>query len=248
MKTEKLIAGNWKMNGLGGSLGEVEALRAALAETAPACRVALCPPATLIERMARAAGEGIEIGGQDCRAESHGAFTGDVSAAMLRDAGATLVILGHSERRQGHGETDAVVAAKAEAALSAGLEPIICVGETLEQREAGRAVEVVRGQVMGSLPAILAEKGAFAVAYEPVWAIGTGLTPSLEQIEAVHRAVRAAMIERLGPAGAARPILYGGSVKPDNAREILAVPEVGGALVGGASLKAADFLGIVRGV
>jgi triosephosphate isomerase len=248
MKTEKLIAGNWKMNGLGGSLGEVEALRAALAETAPACRVALCPPATLIERMARAAGEGIEIGGQDCRAESHGAFTGDVSAAMLRDAGATLVILGHSERRQGHGETDAVVAAKAEAALSAGLEPIICVGETLEQREAGRAVEVVRGQVMASLPAILAEKGAFAVAYEPVWAIGTGLTPSLEQIEAVHRAVRAAMIERLGPAGAARPILYGGSVKPDNAREILAVPEVGGALVGGASLKAADFLGIVRGV
>jgi triosephosphate isomerase len=198
--------------------------------------------------MARAAGDGIEIGGQDCRAESHGAFTGDVSAAMLRDAGATLVILGHSERRQGHGETDAVVAAKAEAALSAGLEPIICVGETLEQREAGRAVEVVRGQVMGSLPAILAEKGAFAVAYEPVWAIGTGLTPSLEQIEAVHRAVRAAMIERLGPAGAARPILYGGSVKPDNAREILAVPEVGGALVGGASLKAADFLGIVRGV
>lgn len=248
MKTEKLIAGNWKMNGLGGSLGEVEALRAALAETAPACRVALCPPATLIERMARAAGEGIEIGGQDCRAESHGAFTGDVSAVMLRDAGATLVILGHSERRQGHGETDAVVAAKAEAALSAGLEPIICVGETLEQREAGRAVEVVRGQVMASLPAILAEKGAFAVAYEPVWAIGTGLTPSLEQIEAVHRAVRAAMIERLGPAGAARPILYGGSVKPDNAREILAVPEVGGALVGGASLKAADFLGIVRAV
>ena len=236
------------MNGLGGSLGEVEALRAALAEAAPACRVALCPPATLIERMARAAGEGIEIGGQDCRAESHGAFTGDVSAAMLGDAGATLVILGHSERRQGHGETDAVVAAKAEAALSAGLEPIICVGETLEQREAGRAVEVVRGQVMASLPAILAEKGAFAVAYEPVWAIGTGLTPSLEQIEAVHRAVRAAMIERLGPAGAARPILYGGSVKPDNAREILAVPEVGGALVGGASLKAADFLGIVRGV
>lgn len=248
MKAAKLIAGNWKMNGLGGSLGEVEALRAALAEAAPACRVALCPPATLIERMARVAGQGIEIGGQDCRAESHGAFTGDVSAAMLRDAGATLVILGHSERRQGHGETDSVVAAKAEAALSAGLEPILCVGETLEQREAGRAVEVVRRQVLASLPAILAEKGAFALAYEPVWAIGTGLTPSLEQIEEVHRAVRAAMIDRLGPAGAAGPILYGGSVKPDNAREILAVTEVGGALVGGASLKAADFLGIVRGV
>ena len=236
------------MNGLGASLGEVEALRAALAEAAPACRVALCPPATLIDRMARAAGEGIEIGGQDCRAESHGAFTGDVSAAMLRDAGATLVILGHSERRHGHGETDAVVASKAEAAVSAGLEPIICVGETLEQREAGRAVEVVRGQIMASLPVTLAETGTFAVAYEPVWAIGTGLTPTLEQIEEVHRAVRAAMIERLGLAGAARPILYGGSVKPENAREILTVPEVGGALVGGASLKAADFLGIVRGV
>ncbi len=236
------------MNGLGASLGEVEALRAALAEAAPACRVALCPPATLIDRMARAAGEGIEIGGQDCRAESHGAFTGDVSAAMLKDAGATLVILGHSERRQGHGETDAVVASKAEAAVSAGLEPIICVGETLEQREAGRAVEVVRGQIMASLPVTLAETGTFAVAYEPVWAIGTGLTPTLEQIEEVHRAVRAAMIERLGLAGAARPILYGGSVKPENAREILTVPEVGGALVGGASLKAADFLGIVRGV
>ena len=245
------------MNGLGSSLGEVEALRAALAEAAPACRVALCPPATLIDRMARAAGGGIEIGGQDCRAESHGAFTGDVSAAMLKDAdaalaavteGATLVILGHSERRQGHGETDAVVASKAEAAVSAGLEPIICVGETLEQREAGRAVEVVRGQIMASLPVTLAETGTFAVAYEPVWAIGTGLTPTLEQIEEVHRAVRAAMIERLGPAGAARPILYGGSVKPENAREILTVPEVGGALVGGASLKAADFLGIVRGV
>ena len=248
MKTAKLIAGNWKMNGLGASLGEVEALRAALAEAAPACRVALCPPATLIDRMARAAGEGIEIGGQDCRAESHGAFTGDVSAAMLRDAGATLVILGHSERRHGHGETDAVVASKAEAAVSAGLEPIICVGETLEQREAGRAVEVVRGQIMASLPVTLAETGTFAVAYEPVWAIGTGLTPTLEQIEEVHRAVRAAMIERLGLAGAARPILYGGSVKPENAREILTVPEVGGALVGGASLKAADFLGIVRGV
>ncbi len=234
------------MNGLGASLAEVEALRAGLAEAPPACRVALCPPATLIERMAQAAGDVIEIGGQDCRAETHGAFTGDVSAAMLKDAGATLVILGHSERRQGHGETDALVASKAEAALVAGLSPIVCVGETLEEREAGRAVEVVRSQIMASLPLALA--GAdFAVAYEPVWAIGTGLTPTLEQIEEVHRAVRAAMIERLGLGVVATPILYGGSVKPDNAREILAVPEVGGALVGGASLKAADFLGIVRG-
>ena len=246
MHTSKLIAGNWKMNGLGASLAEVEALRAALAEAAPACRVALCPPATLVERMARAAGQGIEVGGQDCRAETHGAFTGDVSAGMLKDAGATLVILGHSERRQGYGETDALVASKAEAAMAAGLSPIICVGETLEQREAGRAVEIVRSQIMGSLPQSLAGRD-FAVAYEPVWAIGTGLTPTLEQIEEVHRAVRAAMIERLGLAVAATPILYGGSVKPDNAREILAVPEVGGALVGGASLKAADFLGIIRG-
>ena len=246
MHTSKLIAGNWKMNGLGASLAEVEALRAALAEAAPACRVALCPPATLVERMARVAGQGIEVGGQDCRAETHGAFTGDVSAGMLKDAGATLVILGHSERRQGYGETDALVASKAEAAMASGLSPIICVGETLEQREAGRAVEIVRSQIMGSLPQSLAGRD-FAVAYEPVWAIGTGLTPTLEQIEEVHRAVRAAMIERLGLADAATPILYGGSVKPDNAREILAVPEVGGALVGGASLKAADFLGIIRG-
>ena len=246
MHTSKLIAGNWKMNGLGASLAEVEALRATLAEAAPACRVALCPPATLVERMARVAGQGIEVGGQDCRAETHGAFTGDVSAGMLKDAGATLVILGHSERRQGYGETDALVSSKAEAALAAGLSPIICVGETLEQREAGRAVEIVRSQIMGSLPQSLAGRD-FAVAYEPVWAIGTGLTPTLDQIEEVHRAVRAAMIERLGLAVAATPILYGGSVKPDNAREILAVPEVGGALVGGASLKAADFLGIIRG-
>ena len=151
IQTAKLIAGNWKMNGLGASLGEVETLRAALAEAAPACRVALCPPATLIERMAHAAGGGVEIGGQDCRAETQGAFTGDVSAAMLKDAGATLVILGHSERRQGHGETDGLVASKSEAALAVGLAPIICIGETLEQREAGRAVEVVRGQIMESL-------------------------------------------------------------------------------------------------
>lgn len=243
----KLVAGNWKMNGLGASLIEVETLRAVLDKEPAACRVALCPPATLIERMAKVtAGSRVEIGGQDCRSETHGAFTGDISASMLRDAGATLVILGHSERRQGHGETDMLVSAKAEAALAAGLAPVVCVGETLEQREAGRAVEVVRAQIMASLPAALAGRD-FAVAYEPVWAIGTGLTPTLEQIEEVHRAVRAAMIERLGLGLAATPILYGGSVKPDNAAEILAVPEVGGALVGGASLKAADFLGIIRG-
>jgi len=242
----KLIVGNWKMNGLGASLAEVEALRATLEGSPAACRVAVCPPSTLIERMVRATvGSPVEIGGQDCRAETNGAFTGDVSAAMLRDAGATLVILGHSERRQGHAETDLLVSAKAEAALAAGLAPIICVGETLQQREAGRAVEVVRSQVMASLALALTGRD-FAVAYEPVWAIGTGLTPNLTQIEEVHRAVRAAMIERLGLGIAATPILYGGSVKPDNAAEILAVPEVGGALVGGASLKAAEFLAIIR--
>lgn len=243
----KLIAGNWKMNGLAADLNEVAALRAALSAEAAACRVALCPPATLIHRMSFIVGEEgvVEIGGQDCHAEASGAFTGSVSGEMLADAGATLVILGHSERRAGFGETDADVAAKTEAALAAGLEPIICVGETLEQREAGDAVTVVSAQIAGSLPESLSGK-AFAVAYEPVWAIGTGLTPTLEQIEEVHAAVRAAMVERLGEGGLTAPILYGGSVKPSNAAEILAVPEVGGALVGGASLKAADFLGIIR--
>jgi triosephosphate isomerase len=242
----KLVAGNWKMNGLGASLGEAEALAKALHEQAAACRVALCPPATLTERMARVLeGSAVELGGQDCHAEASGAFTGSVSAGMLVDAGAALVILGHSERRAGFGETDADVAAKVEAALAAGLEPIICIGETLEQREAGQAVEIVSRQVAGSLPEGLSGK-AFAVAYEPVWAIGTGLTPTLEQIEEVHAAVRAAMVAKLGEGGRVAPILYGGSVKPSNAAEILAVAEVGGALVGGASLKAEDFLGIIR--
>lgn len=241
-----LIAGNWKMNGTGPALDEARTLAQALKSQAAVCRVALCPPATLVERLAReVAGSPVEIGGQDCHAKASGAFTGDVSAAMLADAGATLVILGHSERRAAHGESDADVAAKVEAALAAGLEPIICVGETLAEREAGRAVAVVRGQVAGSLPDALKGK-AFAVAYEPVWAIGTGLTPTLEQIEEVHRAVRAAMVERLGEDAARAPILYGGSVKPSNAAEILNVAEVGGALVGGASLKAEDFLGIIR--
>ncbi|WP_298742926.1 triose-phosphate isomerase [uncultured Brevundimonas sp.] len=242
----KLIVGNWKMNGLAAHLGEFAALRRSLDDQPAACRVAVCPPATLVERMAAAArGGSIEVGGQDCRAETHGAYTGGISAEMLRDAGARLVIVGHSERRQEFGESDLLVSAKAEAAVRADLAPIVCVGETLEQREAGRAVEVVRAQVANSLPRAVSGHD-FAVAYEPVWAIGTGLTPSLEQIEEVHRAVREAIIERLGLAGAAAPILYGGSVKPDNARDILSAAEVGGALVGGASLKAADFLPIIR--
>ena len=242
----KLIAGNWKMNGLGASLAEARALSEALAAEPATCRVALCPPATLVHRLGEAvAGGVVEVGGQDCHAEASGAFTGSTSAAMLADAGATLVILGHSERRAGFGETDTDVADKVDAALAAGLEPIICVGETLEQRQAGEAVSLVSAQIAGSLPTSLSGK-AFAVAYEPVWAIGTGLTPTLEQIEEVHAAVRAAMVQRLGEGGRTAPILYGGSVKPSNAAEILAVAEVGGALVGGASLKAADFLGIIR--
>jgi len=242
-----LIAGNWKMNGLEASLDEARAVAAAVDAHPPAARVALCPPATLVSRMAEAlGGTGVSIGGQDCRPEASGAFTGDISAEMLAEAGATLVILGHSERRAGYGETDALVAAKTLAALRAGLEPIVCVGETLDQREAGDTLAVVTGQTRGSLPADLAGK-AFALAYEPVWAIGTGLTPTLEQIEQVHVALRATLVELFGEGGARVPILYGGSVKPSNAAEILALQDVGGALVGGASLKAADFLGIIAG-
>ncbi len=241
-----LIAGNWKMNGVAASLTEATALAAALKDSPSAARVALCPPATLIAQMTYGLRESeILVGGQDCRSETAGAFTGDLSAEMLRDAGAVLVILGHSERRAGHGETDDVVAAKVEAALRAGLEPIICVGETLEQREAGQALAVVTAQVRGSLPPSV-RGAAFAVAYEPVWAIGTGLTPTVAQIEEVHGAIRDTLVAVLGEGGAGAPILYGGSVKPANAEEILGAREVGGALVGGASLKAADFLPIVR--
>ena len=241
----KLIVGNWKMNGLGAALGEAQAVAAGLGEAS--ARVGLCPPATLVERMARGlAGSAVRVGGQDCRAEASGAYTGDVSAEMLADAGAVLVILGHSERRAGFGETDALVSAKVEAALRAGLEPIVGVGETLAEREAGRALSVVTGQVRGSLPAALAGRD-FSVAYEPVWAIGTGLTPTTAQIEEVHAAVRAELRAVLGESGERAHILYGGSVKPSNAAEILSAAEVGGALVGGASLKAADFLGIIAG-
>jgi len=240
-----LIAGNWKMFGLETALDEARAVAAAVSARPPAARVALCPPATLLHRMAEAmAGEGVLVGGQDCHPSPSGAHTGDVSAPMLADAGARLVILGHSERRAAHGESDALVAAKVEAALAAGLEPIVCCGETLEQRDAGQAEAVVTGMARASLPAALAGQD-FAVAYEPVWAIGTGRTPTTADIKAIHAALRAVLIERFGDHGATVPILYGGSVKPDNAREILSTPEVGGALVGGASLKAADFLAII---
>ena len=234
------------MNGLAGGLDEARAVAAVVDEQAVGARVAICPPATLIHRMADLlGGSAVDVGGQDCRAEEAGAFTGDLSAEMLADAGATLVILGHSERRAGHGETDALVAAKVQGALRAGLEPVVCVGETLAQREAGQTLAVVTGQVRGSLPAEL-EGQAFAVAYEPVWAIGSGLTPTIAQIEEVHGAIRATLREMFGESGASAPILYGGSVKPSNAAEILKAREVGGALVGGASLKAADFLTIIE--
>jgi triosephosphate isomerase len=241
-----LIVGNWKMNGLATSLAEAQSLAVALAETPAKARTVLAPPSALIERMSRLlAGGSVAVGAQDCHPLAAGAHTGELAAEMLADAGATLVILGHSERRAGRSESDADVAAKVRAALRAGLEPIICVGETLAERQAGEAEAVVARQIAGSLPVELAGK-PFAVAYEPVWAIGSGLTPTLAEIEAVHRAVRAAMVAALGESGRTAPILYGGSVKPGNAAEILAVPEVGGALVGGASLKADDFLPIVR--
>lgn len=243
-KPQVLIAGNWKMNGLGASLGEAAAIAAGLGTTR--ARVALCPPDVLIHRMSQIlAGTAVLVGGQDHHADDTGAFTGDTSAAMLADAGADMVILGHSERRAGYRETDAIVAAKTRAALRAGLEPIICVGETLEQRKVGIALAVVTGQVRGSLPPEIVGN-AFAVAYEPVWAIGTGLTPTTPEIVEVHRAIRAVLVEMFGDAGLSVAILYGGSVKPSNAAEILHADEVGGALVGGASLKAEDFLGIIR--
>ena len=239
-----LIAGNWKMNGVAASLDEARAIAAGAASST--ARVAICPPATLIERMSRAlAGTAVIVGAQDCHCDETGAFTGDVSAEMLADAGARLVILGHSERRAGYSETDALVASKAQAALRFGLEPIVCVGETLAQRKAGDALAVVTGQVRGSLPPELAGK-AFSVAYEPVWAIGTGLTPTTAEIEEMHRAIRATLREMFGAASDGVAILYGGSVKPSNAVEILHADEVGGAQVGGASLKAVDFLAIIR--
>ena len=239
----KLAAGNWKMNGLGESLGEVAALAAA--HPAPRSEVLICPPATLVSRLAAAAeGTPVKTGGQDCHAQASGAHTGDVAAEMLAEAGASYVIVGHSERRADHGESDADVRAKAEAAWRAGLTAIVCLGETLDEREAGRTLGIVGGQLKGSVP-----DGATAanlvIAYEPVWAIGTGKVPTLEQIGEVHGFIRADLTERLGAEAAGVRILYGGSVKPSNAAEIFGVADVDGALVGGASLKAADFGGII---
>jgi triosephosphate isomerase len=233
----QLIAGNWKMNGLGAALGEIAALGRALKDSSPACDVLVCPPATLIAR-ARALNSGIAIGGQDCHAQPSGAFTGDISAEMLKDAGASAVIVGHSERRHYHGETDEDVAAKARAAWRAGLLAIICIGETEVERDAGHAHDVCKRQLAGSIPAGAAPENT-VVAYEPIWAIGTGKTATSQDILQMHAHIRACL-------GVPSRILYGGSVKPSNAAEILALDEVGGALVGGASLKAAEFLTIVK--
>ncbi len=236
----KLAAGNWKMNGLRESLSEVEALLAA--QPQPASEMLLCPPATLVAAMAALAqGTGLRVGGQDCHTGVAGAHTGDISAAMLADAGAGYVIVGHSERRADHGEDDALICAKAAAAQRAGLVPIVCLGETEAERDGGRTLAVVAGQ-LASVPEG-SSAATLVVAYEPVWAIGTGRTPTEAQIAEVHGFLRERLTALTGDAGVR--ILYGGSVKPSNAAAIFALPHVDGALVGGASLKAADFAAIV---
>ncbi|CAA7613763.1 triose-phosphate isomerase [Magnetospirillum sp. SS-4] len=245
----KLIAGNWKMNGLKSdglalARGIADRLKAG---PAPACDLLVCPPTTLVALVAEAvSGSGLAVGGQDCHAKAGGAHTGDTAAAALADLGCRHVIVGHSERRTDHAETDAVVKAKAEAALAAGLIAIVCIGETLAQRDEGRTIEVNRSQLLNSLPDGATPDNA-VIAYEPVWAIGTGRVATPAQAQEVHAAIRAALAERLGSDAAGRMrILYGGSMKPDNALELLALPDVDGGLIGGASLKVADFWAIAE--
>src|SRR5215475_6734968 len=243
-----LIAGNWKMNGLKSALGEFEAMLAGAAGVASRADLLVCPPATLVASFAKrvVGSNALSIGAQDCHPKASGAHTGDISAEMLADAGASAVIVGHSERRTDHGESDALVREKAEAAWRAGLVAIVCIGETQHQRVAGQALDICRGQLNLSLP-----EGARAdnlvVAYEPVWAIGTGRTPTTNDVAEVHAAIREVLVARFVGEGAKMRILYGGSVKPSNAAELMAVANVNGALVGGASLKAADFLAIAAG-
>jgi triosephosphate isomerase len=240
-----LVAGNWKMNGTLASVAELDRIIAGAPPLAAKADLLVCPPATLIAAFAaRAAGSAVTIGGQDCHAEPAGAFTGDISAEMLEDAGARAVIVGHSERRTLHHESDAEVRAKALAARRAGLAAIVCIGESRDERAAGRTLAIVGGQLDGSLPG-----GAenLVVAYEPVWAIGSGLTPTPADVAEVHGFIRAQLGRRFGPGADGVRILYGGSVKPANARELMSVADVDGALVGGASLKADEFLAIARG-
>lgn len=231
------------MNGTAAALSELEAL--GKVPQAAGTDVLICPPATLLSRAKNVAGEAVLVGGQDCHASQSGAHTGDISAGMLKDAGASHVILGHSERREDHGETDADVAAKTRAAWQAGLVAVVCLGESLEEREAGNTLAVIGAQLAGSLPDDVTTEN-LVIAYEPIWAIGTGKVPTLAQIGEVHDFMRTTLTERFGAAiGDALPLLYGGSVKPGNAAEIFAVSNVDGALVGGASLKAADFGAII---
>lgn len=244
-----LVAGNWKMNGLTASLAELGAMKVGAGELTGKADLMICPPATLIaQAIWHSKGSGLKIGGQDCHAKASGAHTGDISAEMLADAGAAAVIVGHSERRTDHCETDSEVKAKALAAWRAGLAAIVCVGEQLSQRETGSTLTVVGGQLDGSLPdggnSSNPVSTNLVVAYEPVWAIGTGLTPTPADVAQVHAFIRGKLTERYGEAGASVRILYGGSVKPANAGELLTIPDVNGALIGGASLKAVDFLGI----
>lgn len=243
MTRRKYVVGNWKMNGLTGAVAEAQSIFAAAARS-PSVDVALCPPFTLIGAMSAAAPEGA-VGGQDCHAEASGAFTGSVAAPMLVDAGASLTIVGHSERREGFGESDADVKVKAEAALAAGLSVILCVGEPRSVRESGGAIDHVLKQVRESLPDDF-ERARLAIAYEPIWAIGTGLVPTVEDVAAMHGSIRAALSERIGAGAAEVRILYGGSVNGDNAAELLGASDVDGALVGGASLTAAKFVPIIE--
>ena len=240
-----LVAGNWKMNGTTASFAELRAIGHGFMSGLDAETEALiCPPATLLSRAHEILSTTpVKMGAQDCHAAESGAYTGDLSAEMLKDAGASHVIVGHSERRTGHGETDADVRAKAEAAWRAGIVAIICIGETKAEREAGATLDVLSRQIDGSVPSSATPANAI-VAYEPVWAIGTGLTPTVADIAEAHAHIRARLVEKLGPSAGKTRILYGGSVKPSNAVELLAINNVDGALVGGASLKAADFLGI----
>lgn len=241
----KLAAGNWKMNGTGAALTELESL--VRKHPSASVDILICPPATLLQRAAvMTDGSGVTVGGQDCHAENSGAHTGDISAEMLKDAGAVSVILGHSERRVDHGEQNEDVRAKARAAMDAGLKAIVCVGESLEQREAANTLDIIGGQLSGSIPDQSTGENLI-VAYEPIWAIGTGKVPTLEEIGEVHDFIRTRLERRFGEGvGRSVRVLYGGSVKPSNAAEIFGVSNVDGALVGGASLKAADFSGIIE--
>jgi triosephosphate isomerase len=239
-----LIAGNWKMNGLKAATTEFEAMLAGAPAVMGKADLLVCPPVTLLAAFAdKARGTGLVVGAQDCHPKASGAHTGDISAEMLADAGAKAIIVGHSERRADHGESDALVRQKAEAAWRAGLTAIVCIGETQAHRDGGQTLDICSGQLKGSLPEG-ATSANLVVAYEPVWAIGTGLTPTTADVEQVHRFIREALTDRFKAEGALIRILYGGSVKPSNAAELMAVANVNGALIGGASLKAVDFLAI----